>query len=164
MVAYGRDVLGSRIQGGCRSLSGTSVASPVVAGAVCLLASVVPEPRCAEELVPKPWLTCGGMESIRMHVLCDMALAQCSSMNTGCTSITLCCNAAPEPCTWQSERVTIAADIAANAVARLTINVSMLEEGEGRVDLARRMIYTLFERASCCAGDRARAACSRRRP
>ena len=43
MVAYGRDVIGSKIQGGCRSLSGTSVASPVVAGAVCLLASVVPE-------------------------------------------------------------------------------------------------------------------------
>lgn len=42
VVAYGRDVLGSRIQGGCRSLSGTSVASPVVAGAVCLLASVIP--------------------------------------------------------------------------------------------------------------------------
>jgi hypothetical protein len=40
--------MGSRIQGGCRSLSGTSVASPVVAGAVCLLASVVPaERRCA---------------------------------------------------------------------------------------------------------------------
>ncbi|CAL8462817.1 g2351 [Coccomyxa elongata] len=45
VVAYGRDVMGSRIQGGCRSLSGTSVASPVVAGAVCLLASVVPEAR-----------------------------------------------------------------------------------------------------------------------
>ena len=45
VVAYGRDVMGSRIQGGCRSLSGTSVASPVVAGAVCLLASVVPEQR-----------------------------------------------------------------------------------------------------------------------
>lgn len=45
VVAYGRDVMGSRIQGGCRSLSGTSVASPVVAGAVCLLASVVPEER-----------------------------------------------------------------------------------------------------------------------
>ena len=48
VVAYGRDVMGSRIQGGCRSLSGTSVASPVVAGAVCLLASTVPEEhRCA---------------------------------------------------------------------------------------------------------------------
>ena len=45
IVAYGRDVMGSRIQAGCRSLSGTSVASPVVAGAVCLLSSVVPEPR-----------------------------------------------------------------------------------------------------------------------
>lgn len=45
VVAYGRDVMGSRIQGGCRSLSGTSVASPVVAGAVCLLASTVPESR-----------------------------------------------------------------------------------------------------------------------
>ena len=45
VVAYGRDVMGSRIQGGCRSLSGTSVASPVVAGAVCLLASTVPEER-----------------------------------------------------------------------------------------------------------------------
>ena len=40
--------MGSRIQGGCRSLSGTSVASPVVAGAVCLLASIVPQAnRCA---------------------------------------------------------------------------------------------------------------------
>lgn len=45
VVAFGKDVLGSRIEGGCRSLSGTSVASPVVAGAVCLLASVVPEAK-----------------------------------------------------------------------------------------------------------------------
>lgn len=51
VMAYGRDVMGSRIQGGCRSLSGTSVASPVVAGAVCLLASVVPpEKRCGTPL------------------------------------------------------------------------------------------------------------------
>ena len=42
-MAYGREVQGSRIGGGCRSLSGTSVASPVVAGAVALLASIVPE-------------------------------------------------------------------------------------------------------------------------
>lgn len=42
-MAYGREVKGSKIGGGCRSLSGTSVASPVVAGAVCLLASIVPE-------------------------------------------------------------------------------------------------------------------------
>lgn len=43
IVAYGREVIGSKITTGCKSLSGTSVASPVVAGAVCLLASVVPE-------------------------------------------------------------------------------------------------------------------------
>ena len=42
IMAFGADVLGSRIQGGCRPLSGTSVASPVVAGAVVLLASTVP--------------------------------------------------------------------------------------------------------------------------
>jgi membrane-bound transcription factor site-1 protease len=42
IVAYGKDVSGSSIDGGCRSLSGTSVASPVVTGAVALLASVVP--------------------------------------------------------------------------------------------------------------------------
>eukprot|EP00775_Hariotina_reticulata_P005633 gene5633-5872_t len=45
VMAYAKDVSGSKIQGGCRSLSGTSVASPVVAGAVCLLASTVPEER-----------------------------------------------------------------------------------------------------------------------
>lgn len=32
---------GSNVKGGCRSLSGTSVASPVVAGAVTLIASGV---------------------------------------------------------------------------------------------------------------------------
>eukprot|EP01025_Chloroclados_australasicus_P034791 TRINITY_DN3552_c0_g1_i6.p1 TRINITY_DN3552_c0_g1~~TRINITY_DN3552_c0_g1_i6.p1 ORF type:complete len:948 (+),score=131.28 TRINITY_DN3552_c0_g1_i6:252-2846(+) len=45
VMAYGKDVRGSKIQGGCRTLSGTSVASPVVAGAVCLLASTVSEPE-----------------------------------------------------------------------------------------------------------------------
>ncbi|XP_026479384.1 LOW QUALITY PROTEIN: membrane-bound transcription factor site-1 protease-like [Ctenocephalides felis] len=39
IVTYGTGVRGSSIKGGCRSLSGTSVASPVVAGAVTLLAS-----------------------------------------------------------------------------------------------------------------------------
>ncbi|KAH6554572.1 hypothetical protein KP509_1Z324300 [Ceratopteris richardii] len=43
IVAYGRDIIGSKISSGCKSLSGTSVASPVVAGAVCLLASVIPD-------------------------------------------------------------------------------------------------------------------------
>ncbi|KAL4525136.1 hypothetical protein Ndes2526A_g07218 [Nannochloris sp. 'desiccata'] len=45
VMAYGKEVQGSRIGGGCRSLSGTSVASPVVAGAVCLLASTVSEEK-----------------------------------------------------------------------------------------------------------------------
>jgi hypothetical protein len=38
IVTYGSAVRGSSIQGSCRSLSGTSVASPVVARAIKLLA------------------------------------------------------------------------------------------------------------------------------
>uniref|UniRef100_H3CGJ5 Membrane-bound transcription factor site-1 protease n=1 Tax=Tetraodon nigroviridis TaxID=99883 RepID=H3CGJ5_TETNG len=41
IVTYGSGVRGSGMKEGCRSLSGTSVASPVVAGAVTLLASTV---------------------------------------------------------------------------------------------------------------------------
>ncbi|XP_065207712.1 membrane-bound transcription factor site-1 protease [Planococcus citri] len=41
IVTYGSSVAGSSIKGSCRSLSGTSVASPVVAGAVTLLMSSV---------------------------------------------------------------------------------------------------------------------------
>lgn len=41
-MAFAKDVPGSKIHGGCRTLSGTSVASPVVAGCVALLASTVP--------------------------------------------------------------------------------------------------------------------------
>ncbi|XP_077982093.1 membrane-bound transcription factor site-1 protease-like isoform X2 [Glandiceps talaboti] len=41
IVTYGSAVRGSGIKSGCRTLSGTSVASPVVAGAVTLLASAV---------------------------------------------------------------------------------------------------------------------------
>eukprot|EP00897_Mesotaenium_endlicherianum_P007974 jgi/Mesen1/7204/ME000371S06292 len=52
IVAYGREVMGSKISSGCKSLSGTSVASPVVAGAVCLLASCVPEARRWDVLNP----------------------------------------------------------------------------------------------------------------
>lgn len=40
-MTYGSAVKGSHVKGGCRTLSGTSVASPVVAGAVTLLASGV---------------------------------------------------------------------------------------------------------------------------
>ncbi|XP_061401964.1 membrane-bound transcription factor site-1 protease [Musca vetustissima] len=39
IVTYGSHVKGSNLNGGCRSLSGTSVASPVVAGAVALILS-----------------------------------------------------------------------------------------------------------------------------
>lgn len=43
IVTYGSTVRGSALKSGCRSLSGTSVASPVVAGAVTLLLSAVLE-------------------------------------------------------------------------------------------------------------------------
>lgn len=52
IVAYGRDIMGSKISAGCKSLSGTSVASPVVAGVVCLLVSVIPEPERKSILNP----------------------------------------------------------------------------------------------------------------
>ncbi|EOA19869.1 hypothetical protein CARUB_v10000118mg [Capsella rubella] len=52
VVAYGRDIIGSKISTGCKSLSGTSVASPVVAGIVCLLVSVIPEARRKDLLNP----------------------------------------------------------------------------------------------------------------
>jgi membrane-bound transcription factor site-1 protease len=42
VVTFGAGVRGSSLNGRCRSLSGTSVASPVVAGAVALLYSAVP--------------------------------------------------------------------------------------------------------------------------
>ena len=41
VVTFGSSVRGAAMKGGCRSLSGTSVASPVVAGAVTLLYSAV---------------------------------------------------------------------------------------------------------------------------
>lgn len=52
IVAYGREIMGSKISTGCKSLSGTSVASPVVAGVVCLLVSVIPENKRKELLNP----------------------------------------------------------------------------------------------------------------
>ncbi|XP_027072249.1 subtilisin-like protease SBT6.1 [Coffea arabica] len=52
IVAYGREILGSKISTGCKSLSGTSVASPVVAGIVCLLVSVIPENKRKDILNP----------------------------------------------------------------------------------------------------------------
>ncbi|XAR53342.1 Site-1 protease [Bertholletia excelsa] len=52
VVAYGREIMGSKISTGCKSLSGTSVASPVVAGVVCLLVSVIPEGKRKDILNP----------------------------------------------------------------------------------------------------------------
>ncbi|XP_022749820.1 subtilisin-like protease SBT6.1 isoform X1 [Durio zibethinus] len=52
VVAYGREIMGSKISTGCKSLSGTSVASPVVAGVVCLLVSIFPENKRKEILNP----------------------------------------------------------------------------------------------------------------
>ncbi|KAH0723033.1 hypothetical protein KY290_005701 [Solanum tuberosum] len=43
LVAYGHEIMGSKISTGCKRLSGTSVASPVVAGIACLLVSIIPE-------------------------------------------------------------------------------------------------------------------------
>ncbi|KAL0128343.1 hypothetical protein PUN28_003553 [Cardiocondyla obscurior] len=48
LVIYGSGVRGSALQNGCRSLSGTSVSSPVVAGAVALLASAFVETNGSE--------------------------------------------------------------------------------------------------------------------
>uniref|UniRef100_A0A7E4VPF7 Peptidase_S8 domain-containing protein n=1 Tax=Panagrellus redivivus TaxID=6233 RepID=A0A7E4VPF7_PANRE len=42
LVAYGVQVFGAAINGGCRVLSGTSVAAPVVTGALALILSSVP--------------------------------------------------------------------------------------------------------------------------
>lgn len=52
VVTFGKDVMGIKISSGCRKLSGTSVASPVVAGAVCLLASIVPPSKRWDVLNP----------------------------------------------------------------------------------------------------------------
>eukprot|EP01132_Coremiostelium_polycephalum_P005432 gene5432-6776_t len=45
LVAYGRNVVGTRPTEVCKEFSGTSVSSPVVAGAIALLISTVPENR-----------------------------------------------------------------------------------------------------------------------
>eukprot|EP00045_Choanoeca_perplexa_P013597 m.154778 g.154778 ORF g.154778 m.154778 type:complete len:1049 (-) comp16396_c0_seq2:58-3204(-) len=52
IMAYGTSVHGPKPTGGCRALSGTSVASPVITGAVALLASVIPSHRRSALLNP----------------------------------------------------------------------------------------------------------------
>ncbi|XP_020286864.1 membrane-bound transcription factor site-1 protease isoform X2 [Pseudomyrmex gracilis] len=51
LVTYGSGVKGSALHHGCRTLSGTSVASPVVAGAVALLASAFIESNSSSDKV-----------------------------------------------------------------------------------------------------------------
>lgn len=52
IVAYGKEVAGARITGGCRVLSGTSVASPVVAGMLALVASTLTPSERMQRLNP----------------------------------------------------------------------------------------------------------------
>lgn len=52
LVTYGALVRGSNLHGKCGTLSGTSVASPVVAGAAALLMRSVSEKFCLREMFP----------------------------------------------------------------------------------------------------------------
>ena len=56
-MTYGSGVHGSALRGGCRSLSGTSVASPVVAGVVALLAGAVPREKVNPASVKQALMT-----------------------------------------------------------------------------------------------------------
>lgn len=53
LVTYGSGVRGSALKSGCKTLSGTSVASPVVAGAVALLASGFIDNSQSQNLDPR---------------------------------------------------------------------------------------------------------------
>lgn len=62
---------GSNIDGGCRTLSGTSVASPVVAGATALVASVIPaadRPRLLNPGSMKQAMIEGADRLPRLHI------------------------------------------------------------------------------------------------
>ena len=52
IVSFSAGLRGSSTSGGCRRLGGTSVASPVIAGAVTLLASVIPKEKRGRLLNP----------------------------------------------------------------------------------------------------------------
>ena len=52
VVAYSRDIIGSKISTRCKTLSGTSVGSSMVAGVVCLLVSFIPEDKRKSILNP----------------------------------------------------------------------------------------------------------------
>uniref|UniRef100_A0A915B2A3 Peptidase S8/S53 domain-containing protein n=2 Tax=Parascaris univalens TaxID=6257 RepID=A0A915B2A3_PARUN len=61
IVTFGASVYGSALDGGCRALSGTSVASPVVAGAVTLMLSGIDDRRLWNPAVVKQALVEGAM-------------------------------------------------------------------------------------------------------
>ena len=52
IVTYGSSVRGPDLRGGCRTLSGTSVASPVATGAITLLLSSIKHERKAKMINP----------------------------------------------------------------------------------------------------------------
>ncbi|VDK74993.1 unnamed protein product [Litomosoides sigmodontis] len=59
IVSYGSSVYGSSLDGGCRALSGTSVASPVVSGAVAVMLSGIEDKRLWNPAVVKQALVEG---------------------------------------------------------------------------------------------------------
>lgn len=52
IVTYSTHVRGSKKSGGCRTLSGTSVASPIISGAVALLVSVFKKKQMSYDFNP----------------------------------------------------------------------------------------------------------------
>mmetsp|Transcript_27987 Transcript_27987/g.54412 ORF Transcript_27987/g.54412 Transcript_27987/m.54412 type:complete len:1061 (-) Transcript_27987:183-3365(-) len=67
IVAYGKGIRGPTTSGGCRSLSGTSVASPVVAGMVTLLAEMA-DKEYLNPAMMKQVLTLGAVPIPNSHV------------------------------------------------------------------------------------------------
>jgi len=84
IVTFGRDVLGPRIEGGCRPLSGTSVASPVVAGAVALLVSTVPAAKRRTHVNPASLkqVLVEGAERLERPVITEQGAGQLSLANS----------------------------------------------------------------------------------
>ena len=62
IITHGSLVRGSDLNSGCKVLSGTSVASPVVAGAVALQDIAVPAPSAASPLPVSFGGRTGGLE------------------------------------------------------------------------------------------------------
>lgn len=173
VVAYGRDVLGSRIQGGCRSLSGTSVASPVVAGAVCLLASVVPEPRCVcrvlharlSRAVLSVMKRCNVPSSLRpAHSDLRPPERVCKWLGKGglhlvcmgaCGSLT-CDSKLPAwaRCSWHGTGGVLNPAAMKQALvegAQRIPGINMFEQGQGKLDLQASMVRAAAQPSLCMA-------------